>query len=373
MNLGLNDPVSCLLHFILFEFFMIFPQGPPGSPGPPGSDGNDGSPGKDGAQGPRGPEGPRGIGFPGPAGAVGSAGSSGSPGPPGPPGPSGPVGPPGANGADGLPGPPGQDGQIIQAPVSRSSPAFSNVIQPPSPSPPSKPPAHSAPSLLDEKYYCRMNTYCMKWTQYRQYYSAAEQMRVLAKCQAQDCEQSLSRDTAGGNRVFWNKRLGTEDDGCHTVTQDGVCCLENLDLAWDHRPVNNGQPSGSSVEPPPGEGLKQCLAAGHCVDKGADWIWEPVSDATVEGPGSSRPSVSSTYGCSCMKGCTAMRTRTDGLPTSYSGKSYFTGTLLCDKEQSQMVGISGSPLDQFQTKYYGGKSQMCVCWCGYGDTWYISE
>ena len=102
------------------------------------------------------------------------------------------MGPPGANGADGMPGPPGQDGQIIQAPVSRSSPSFSNVIQPPSPSPPNKPPpAHSAPSLLDEKYFCRMNTYCMKWTQYRQFYSAAEQMRVLAKCQAQDCERVI--------------------------------------------------------------------------------------------------------------------------------------------------------------------------------------
>ena len=95
------------------------------------------------------------------------------------------------------------------------------------------------------------------------------------------CCQSLSRDTAGGKHVFWNKRPGTEEDGCHTVSKDGICCLENYDLSWDHRPGSDGQPSGSTVEPAPGEGLKMCEAAGNCVDKGPNWVWQPISSTNV--------------------------------------------------------------------------------------------
>lgn len=93
--------------------------------------------------------------------------------------------------------------------------------------------------------------------------------------------QSLLRDTAGGNHVLWNRREGTEEDGCHTVSSEGICCLENYDLGWDHRPVVNGQPTGSSVEPAPGDGLKLCLEAGNCIDKGSAWSWQPVTSVEV--------------------------------------------------------------------------------------------
>jgi len=224
----------------------------------------------------------------------------------------------------------------FQAAINSGSPLGPPLSGSPAPAPPPPPPAEAAEaaepvvstempptsvSMLDPSTgKGLLNAHCATWRDQRDSKSVTDQKRFMAKCMAQDCEQSLESPSTGS---------------CRWLDDNGLCYNNNAAQQWCTENAPNV----------------------YCHDGGANWALAPVG-TVVEGATQWLPRDSvavanpaawddPTFSCSCMKDCT------------------------CSSSSCYCVAGSAAVPVGFNEDYAGrnkysnsGKEGKCACSCG---------
>eukprot|EP00286_Rhodomonas_abbreviata_P018760 CAMPEP_0181300898 /NCGR_PEP_ID=MMETSP1101-20121128/7136_1 /TAXON_ID=46948 /ORGANISM="Rhodomonas abbreviata, Strain Caron Lab Isolate" /LENGTH=835 /DNA_ID=CAMNT_0023406167 /DNA_START=13 /DNA_END=2522 /DNA_ORIENTATION=- len=179
--------------------------------------------------------------------------------------------------------------------------------------------------ILDGSGVSLLNSPCATWRDQRTSKSVTEQKRILAKCMAMDCQQSMRDPT-------------TPTGGCRFLDANGLCYAYNAAQVWCASNTNNV----------------------YCNDGGADWAlppigtsagdqystsWMPKSGAVLENPGAGD---AATYDCACMKSCTCQATKCWCVSTSTTKVGTDTG----------IDGATGTIYSS------SSKKGQCTCSCG---------
>lgn len=198
-------------------------------------------------------------------------------------------------------------------------------IAPPAP-PPAPVPVPPDGTLFNGQGQSLLNSHCATWRDQHTSLSVTNQMKKMAKCMGQDCEQSL--ETGNACRFHDANRL------CYAYDSAQQWCAEN-------------QPAAASL----------------CNDQGSNWgmppfgsaagvdavEWSPIQNVAVSNPGASDPAV---FSCSCMKNCGCS-----------SSKCYCADPTTQPTPALPMGDpkISSTPM---QMSSYSNKRGKCTCTCG---------
>jgi len=167
-----------------------------------------------------------------------------------------------------------------------------------------------------------LNIHCATWRDHRGDKSVDEQKRFLAKCMAQDCEQSLE-GTPTGCRFMDDLGL------CYAYETAQQWCANNLDNAY----CNDG--GEDWAVPPVGTNKNGALGT----------TWMPKEDAA---PVNAGPGDTDKYSCACMKNCNCNK-----------GKKCW-----CVDKAETAVGKDAASYANAKMYKSSSKKGNCACSCG---------
>ena len=167
-----------------------------------------------------------------------------------------------------------------------------------------------------------LNSHCASWRDKQGQKSFAWQAKTMAKCMAQDCEQSLKKN-----------------NGCRFMDDDRLCYAYSSAQLWCAQDPTNK----------------------YCHDQGATWAqrpygtakdavstkWQPRQDVAVANPLASDPK---TFNCGCFKDCTCT-----GSTCDCASK---TPTTVGDKAQTKTANGKSFSINEVKSTGAVGK-----CWC----------
>jgi len=189
--------------------------------------------------------------------------------------------------------------------------------------PPKEGPAPAPPMPKDLS--TGLNIKCSDWRDGRSGKPPDDQKTLLAKCMAQDCEQSL----------------GANKKTCRWTDSNGLCYNNQPTQEWcAANPTGTNCNDGGATWAPAPVGTAASIAA---------TTWTPKQNAEIVG---NYPSKGTKYNCGCLKDCTC-------TPSTTSPKH----NCLCVSVTAPVVG-DNNELNQVTKTANSGKTGKCFCSCG---------